>query len=79
MLKGDDVDTGWIHQFDRFGCASDSGRWCIYCERSNEIAVFAVRAATDWTLYKEVMRQLRAEPIEAALQEPLAYGFASFV
>ena len=46
-LRGDDSSTGWRYLRDRYACASDLAKWCIYCEKSNDVAVVAFENRTD--------------------------------
>jgi len=41
-LIGSGPVDGWLYGMERFGCASATGSWCIYCEKNNEIAVIAM-------------------------------------
>jgi len=42
-LESRGAPRGWRFVMDRYVCASDRGAWCIYCERQNDVAVFAFR------------------------------------
>jgi hypothetical protein len=79
FLVGASVGKGWLHSVDRFGCTSDVTEWCIYCEKRNEIAVFAVRSLSLVEKYKGVISQLKALPIDQAISIPLSYGFSDRV
>ncbi len=68
--------VGWVHLMDHYGCASDIGSWCIYCERSNEIAVIAVREGVDLTKLSPALKLLRALPIREAIEKPVSYGLS---
>ncbi|MGH8020743.1 MAG: hypothetical protein ACREIA_21145 [Opitutaceae bacterium] len=76
FLKGPRVGDGWIYGVDRFGCTSDVGQWCIYCERRNEIAVIAVRESRAVEKYRAAIAQFKAMPIDQAVALPLSYGFS---
>lgn len=76
FLNGPSVGEGWLHGVGRFGCTSNLGEWCIYCEKGNEIAVVAVRGGQAETRYKAVIDQLKALPIDQAIAKPLSYGFS---
>ena len=75
FLAGPKAGDGWIYAVDRFGCASDAGQWCMYCERRNEMAVIVFRKDCSLERYKPVIAQLKALPIKEALDLPLTYGF----
>jgi hypothetical protein len=77
FLRGPRPGDGWIHRVDRFGCTSDLGQWCIYCERRNEIAVIAIREKTALANYRAVTAEFKAMPIGDAISLPLSYGFSS--
>ncbi|MDY0271121.1 MAG: hypothetical protein RBR37_01225 [Advenella sp.] len=36
---------GWIFNMEDYICTSDVGSWCMYCERTNDIAVLALSNA----------------------------------
>jgi hypothetical protein len=76
FLSGPNIEEGWIYGVDRFGCTSDVGQWCIYCERRNEIAVIAVRDSRAMEKYEAAIAQFKALPIDQAVAEPLSYGFS---
>ena len=67
--------VGWVHSVDRFGGTSDGGKWCIYCEKRNEIAVIAIRCNDAQEKYLPALAQFRALPIDQAISRPLSYGF----
>jgi hypothetical protein len=67
----------WNFTIDRFACISDLGRWCIYCERPNEIAVMAFRPGARLERYAQVVGALRAAPIEAAIGQSISWGFSA--
>src|SRR5688572_9733067 len=74
-LIGPNLAEGWIYGVDRFGCASDVGEWCIYCERRNEIAAVAFRTHDSSLKFEPIVKQLEALPIILAIEKPLSYGF----
>lgn len=76
LLRGEGPATGWLYGMDRFGCTSDAGGWCIYCEKQNEIAVVAVRESEDWRRFDPIVSQLGAVSIRQAIERPLSYGFS---
>lgn len=56
--------NAWLYRVDRYACASDAGAWCIYCEKSNDVAVIALRNDADYERFREPLDQLWAKPIE---------------
>jgi hypothetical protein len=59
---------GWLFGMDRYGSASDRGRWSIYCEKGNDVAAIALRERGDLEQYIEYVKQLHAEPIATLLE-----------
>jgi hypothetical protein len=76
ILAGKPEGFGWLHGPDRYGCISDSGGWCFYCERELEIAVVAFRKGTSPQPYQLVLTQLEAVNIDKAIGMPLSFGFS---
>jgi hypothetical protein len=70
-LNGESVADGWIFDFDRFGCAPDEGSWCIYCERTSEIAAVGFTRTAPVERYEAVMSQLQAVPAHKVVEELL--------
>jgi hypothetical protein len=68
--------VGWVHLMDHYGCASDIGSWCIYCERSNEIAVIAIRNEDGLVQFRPALELLQALPIRQAIERPSSYGLS---
>ena len=66
---------GWLDALSRFGCTSDVGEWCFYCERRDEIAVMAFRQSFLVEKYRPAIEQLTAVPIDIALTSPPSWGF----
>ncbi|HEX7079783.1 MAG TPA: hypothetical protein VF329_02070 [Gammaproteobacteria bacterium] len=58
------------------GCSSEVCEWCIYCERSNDMAVLAIRRGVSTERYIPVIAQFKAVRLAEALKQPLAYGFS---
>lgn len=67
--------SGWLYRMDRYGCMSDVGKWCIYCERNNEIAVIAIRQGG--VSVSALEKHLHALPIERAIEKPASYGLSA--
>jgi hypothetical protein len=79
FLDGDESGNGWIYDFGIFVCSSDSQEWCIYCERSLEIAVVAFKKNCEIKKYDILLKQLHAVPIEIAISEKKSYGFTQHI
>jgi hypothetical protein len=62
-LKGDGSPSSWLFLMDRYVCASDKGNWCIYCEKENDIAVFATGQELASSLRPQISDLLQAESI----------------
>ncbi|WP_250526571.1 hypothetical protein [Caballeronia sp. GAWG2-1] len=58
---------GWLFDVDRYACSSEKGAWCIYCEKSNEVAVLALRNSADLMKYERALQQLDARPVSDLL------------
>ncbi|MDR5734769.1 hypothetical protein QCE47_20875 [Caballeronia sp. LZ025] len=67
VLREGGPQSGWLFNVDRYACSSDVGAWCIYCEKSNDVAVIALRLDTDLSIFTESMRLLDAQPIRDLL------------
>jgi hypothetical protein len=65
-LKGDGSPMNWLFLMDRYVCASDKGHWAIYCEKENDIAVFAVRSIFSSAACSQVGALLKAKSIKRA-------------
>ena len=66
LLRGNGGPDAWLYLVDRYACASDVGSWSIYCEKEEDIAIFAIRRERDAEKFSTVMDSLRAKPIEAS-------------
>ncbi len=77
LLCGETPGDGWIHTIDRFSCTSDAFQWCIYCERSNEIAVIAIRKYSSLESYLPLMAKYKAARLDEAIRKPISYGFSA--
>lgn len=76
FLNGANVGEGWLHGVGRFGCTSDAGPWCIYCEKGNEIAAIAIRDNRVAEKCAAAIARFKALPIDQAIAGPLSYGFS---
>lgn len=76
-LLGSGPADGVLYTKGRFACASDTGTWCIYCERNTELAVLTSKNADASLQIRSVIRELGALPIVEALKTPPAYALVS--
>lgn len=76
VLRGLVAGSGWIYTADRFGCTSDIGQWCIYCERANEIAVVAFQRKVLPSCYSWILEHFKALPFDKVIDPPHSYGFS---
>lgn len=76
-LRGALPGSGLLYTMGRFGLASDGGRWCVYCERNNEVAVIAVRDVVGKDTSAVAMRQFDAVPLAQAIEKPSSHGLSS--
>lgn len=63
-LRSGGPQHGWLYRVDRYACASDAGAWSLYCEKSNDVAVIALRDDADYQRFRGPLDQLWARPIE---------------
>lgn len=68
LLRGNGPPDGWLYWVDRYVCMSDKGRWCIYCEKENDVAVIAVRNKIDTKEFAMAVEELQASSIKKAYQ-----------
>jgi hypothetical protein len=64
-LRGNGPSDGWIYSMNRYGCASNVGRWCMYCERTNDIAVVALQSVNDIVRFERPLALLKAGFLES--------------
>jgi hypothetical protein len=76
QLRSPEPGSGFLYRMDRYGCTSDVGRWCIYFERNNEIAVIAVRGIDALGQFAPALETLQALPIKQAIEKPSSYGLS---
>jgi hypothetical protein len=62
-LESKGAALNWRVLMDRYVCASDKGSWSIYCEKENDVAVFAFREGLSQLVRSQVARLLRAKSI----------------
>lgn len=63
-LESKGFPPGWRPLMDRYVCASDTGNWSIYCEKQNNLAVFAFRTGFPKSISSQVEALLRAKSIK---------------
>jgi hypothetical protein len=59
----------WLFSMDRYGCASDKGEWCIYCEKENDIAVLGLLNNDDDRIFASQLNELHAYPIGILMEK----------
>jgi hypothetical protein len=64
---------GWTTSFYRLGYTSEIGSWCIYCERTAEFGVIAIRQGHDPDQFSSALREFKALPIKQAIENPICY------
>jgi hypothetical protein len=60
---------GWLFSMDHYGCASDIGRWIIYCEKDNDVAVVALRGWKTPETFSSPLGRLGAEAIDSLIEK----------
>ena len=73
-LVGDGTPINWVFLRDRYVCASDKGKWVIYCERQNDVAIFAYRRLSG-SIVANIQQLLRATSVESTTSLVSAEGF----
>ena len=63
-LESKGAPPGWRFVMGRYVCASDTGNWSIYCEKQNNMAVFAFREGFPKSICSQVEALLRAKSIK---------------
>jgi hypothetical protein len=53
----------WRVSVDRYVCASDKGYWSIYCEKENDVGVFAFRKDFPQSICLQIEKLLKAKSI----------------
>ena len=66
-LRKGDPSSAWLYDMHRYGCASDVGDWCIYCEKMNDLAVIAFRGHQGIQKFTGPLKSLRAHSIDEFL------------
>jgi hypothetical protein len=69
--KGD----GWRFWLDRYVCASDKGSWSIYCEKENDVGVFAFWQTFPKSVCLQIQNLLRATSIRLSSSVGDTEGF----
>ena len=62
--------SGWLFGMDQYACVSDVGRWCIYCEKENDVAVIAFRDETGGCDFSQPLTDLHASPADQIGSDP---------
>ena len=65
-LKGDGSAMNWMFLMDRYICAADAGKWAIYCEKENDVAVFALGESFSESTSSRVGMLLNAKSIKSS-------------
>jgi hypothetical protein len=65
-LKSKGAPISWLFLVDRYVCASNRGGWSIYCERENDVAVFAFREGFSESARMQIEMLLKAKSIRLA-------------
>jgi hypothetical protein len=76
-LAGAGPGDGWVYDIARFGCTSDIGSWCIYCERASELAIVGFRAEALQERHQFVLASLHASRVSSTGAKPGRFEFAS--
>jgi hypothetical protein len=64
-LRAGGMANAWLYDISEdYGCASDVGQWCIYCERQSEVAVIAIKSIEMMKMCHVPLRLLGASPAE---------------
>jgi hypothetical protein len=77
-LKGDGSALNWLFLMDRYVCASDAGTWCIYCEKENDVATFALRQGFPLSICSRIETLLKAKSIRLASNQSSSHDPESF-
>jgi hypothetical protein len=76
-LAGVGPGDGWVYDIDRFGCTSDIGTWCIYCERASELAIIGFRGVALQERYHFLLAALHASRVSSVGASPIRFEFSS--
>ncbi len=74
MLKGVGMGEGWVYDMGRFVCTSNLKGWSIYCERNNEIAVFAIKSSRLYEKIRFLLSRMQASSISDAIGDHGLYS-----
>ena len=80
-LESKGTPLSWRVLMDRYVCASDKGNWSIYCEKENDVAVFAFREGFSQSTCLQVERLLKAKSIRfsSTIGESQLFDFGKLV
>jgi hypothetical protein len=76
-LRVEDDDAGWIYLMEDYVCASNLGSWCIYAERSNDVAVIALRNVAASSQFHFALGYLGADSL--TYQMRTSFPFTHFI
>jgi hypothetical protein len=79
LLAGTGPSDGWVYDVDRFGCTSEIGTWCIYCERASELAILGFNVETLEEKHEFVRAALHASGVSSIGLSPSRFEFASHI
>jgi len=67
-LCGGGPADGWLYGVDRYVCSTELGRWCIYSEKANDIAVIGFRSHEDILEFDAPLNQISAKPLSDLIE-----------
>jgi hypothetical protein len=81
LLRRGGLANSWITRMDEYGCSSNKGEWCIYCEKANDIGVIALRYPESSAKFRLALETLRAASLDAIFMRGSAtpYAFAQMI
>ena len=68
QLRSEIVDDAWLYNVERYVCASNGGSWCVYAERTEDIAVIALRDIAASTQFEFALSYFGADSLAYSLQ-----------
>lgn len=67
-LRGGGPTDGWLYGVDRYVCSTDFGRWCIYSEKANDIAVIGFKSHGSILEFDVPLNQISAKPLSNLIE-----------
>jgi hypothetical protein len=64
--------SGWLFGVDHYGCSSDNGDWCLYCERENDVALIGFKSTSSVDKYQSALESIGAKPIEDLVENGIS-------